>query len=261
MQNGVGLTEVNGFNRFEITGTDRHAFLDRLFCGRVTKKPGRVGLGYLLNHQGMLKAEATIANLPASSRGEDRVWYGSAAAAEFHDMDWLRLNQRVDEDVQIRSLTNEMTILVLAGPLSRAVLAEVSRENWSKEAFPWLSARETFIGVAPATVLAVSYSGELAYEIHVPNNQLYAAFLALRKAGEPHGLKLFGSPAPSIRCASRKAFFIGKPTSSPNSIPSKPACRASYAWKRTTSSVKPPCSKRQAEGPPPAPRDDEGRLR
>ncbi len=195
VQDGVGLAEVNGFNRFEITGADRHAFLDHLFCGRVTKKPGRVGLGYLLNHQGMLKTEATITNLPASARGDDRVWYGSAAAAEYHDMDWLRLHQRADEDVQIRSLTNEMTILVLAGPKSRAVLADVSRENWSKEAFPWLSARETLIGVAPATVLAVSFSGELAYEIHVPNNQLYAAYLALRKAGEPHGLRIFGSRA------------------------------------------------------------------
>jgi dimethylglycine dehydrogenase len=44
-------------------------------------------------------------------------------------------------------------------------------------------------------VMSVSFSGELAYEIHVPNAQLYAAYLALRKAGEAHGLRLFGSYA------------------------------------------------------------------
>ena len=38
-------------------------------------------------------------------------------------------------------------------------------------------------------------SGELAYEIHIPNNQLYAAYLALREAGEKHGLQLFGARA------------------------------------------------------------------
>jgi len=59
VQNGVGIAEVNGFNRIEITGADRHAFLDRMICGRVTKKDGRVGLGYLLNHHGMIKAETT----------------------------------------------------------------------------------------------------------------------------------------------------------------------------------------------------------
>ncbi|MGB7244198.1 MAG: FAD-dependent oxidoreductase [Sulfitobacter sp.] len=191
----VGLCEVNGFNRFEITGTDAHQFLDRMFCGAVTKKPGRVGLGYLLNHHGMVKGEATIANLPASDRGPDRVWFGSAAAAEYHDMDWLRAHLDPAEDVQIKSLTNDQTILVLAGPKARDVLSACSRADWSKQGFPWLSARECFIGFAPATILGVSFSGELAYEIHVPNASLFAAYTALRAAGEAHGLKLFGARA------------------------------------------------------------------
>ena len=195
VQDNVGLCEVNGFNRFEITGADRHSFLDRMFCGAVTKRDGRVGLGYLLNHHGMLKSEATVANLPASDRGPARAWYGSAAASEYHDMDWLTQHIRQGEDVQIRSLTNDQTILVLAGPKSRNVLAACARGDWSADAFPWLSVRECFIGFAPATVMGVSFSGELAYEIHVPNASLYAAYLALRQAGRAHGLKLFGARA------------------------------------------------------------------
>jgi len=195
VQENVGLCEVNGFNRFEITGADRHAFLDRMFCGNVTKRDGRVGLGYMLNHHGMVKGEATVANLPASDRGPERIWFGSAAAAEYHDMDWLQMHLRDGEDVQINSLTNDQTILVLAGPNARDVLSVVSREDWSKENFSWLSVREAFIGFAPATVLGVSFSGELAYEIHVPNASLYAAYLALRDAGKTHGMKLFGARA------------------------------------------------------------------
>jgi dimethylglycine dehydrogenase len=158
---------VNGFNRYELTGRDVHDFLDRMICGAVPRKPGRVGLSYLLNHHGMVKGEATVANLP-----DGRVWYGSAAAAEWHDMDWLQMHLRADEDVQIRSLTNDHTILVLAGPKARDVLQAVSRADWSPDAFPWLSVREAFIGIAPAVVMGVSFSGELAYEIHVPNAQL-----------------------------------------------------------------------------------------
>lgn len=191
----VGLTEVNGFNRIEITGEDRHAFLDRMICGTVTKRGGRVGLGYLLNKQGCVKAEATVANLPASDRGPDRVWYGSAAASEYHDMDWLTAHLDPGEDMQLRSLTNDHTILVLAGPKARAVLSDCARGDWSAAAFPWLSVRECCIGFAPAVVMGVSFSGELAYEIHVPNASLYAAYLALREAGKAHGLKLFGARA------------------------------------------------------------------
>ncbi|MGZ2259088.1 GcvT family protein [Roseobacter sp. A03A-229] len=192
---GVGLTEVSGFNRFELTGADVPSFLDRMICGAVPKRAGRVGLCYLLNHHGCVKAEATIANLPASERGPARVWYGSAAASEFHDMDWLTSHLRADEDVTIRSLTNARTTLVLAGPKARAVLAAVARGDWSRAAFPWLSVREAYIGIAPATVLGVSFSGELAYEIHLPNESLSAAYLALRAAGAQHGLRLFGARA------------------------------------------------------------------
>jgi len=191
----VGLAEVNGFNRIEITGKDRHAFLDRMICGTVTKRDGRVGLGYLLNDHGCIKGEATIANLPATDRGPDRVWYGSAAASEYHDMDWLAAHLKHDEDVHLRSLTNDHTILVLAGPKARAVLSDCARGDWSAKAFPWLSVRECCIGFAPAVVMGVSFSGELAYEIHVPNASLYAAYLALREAGQAHGLKLFGARA------------------------------------------------------------------
>ncbi|KNG93052.1 GcvT family protein [Pseudaestuariivita atlantica] len=187
---GVGLTEVNGFTRIEITGADRHAFLDRLTCGAVPKRDGRMGLAYLLNEHGMVKCEATLANLPG-----DRLWYGAAAAAERHDWDWLSQHIRKGEDVHLRALTETHTILLLAGPKSRAVLSEAARGDWSAAAFPWLSVREAEIGFAPATVMNVSYSGELAYEIHVPNGSLLAAWAALRRAGDAHGLRLFGARA------------------------------------------------------------------
>ncbi|UWQ22236.1 FAD-dependent oxidoreductase [Jannaschia sp. W003] len=192
---GVGITEVSGFNRLELTGRDVRGFLERMCCGAVPKREGRLGLAYLLNHHGMVKCEATLANLPASDRGPARVWYGSAAASARHDRDWLEAHRRPGEDVGIRSLTETHTILLVAGPKARAVLSGAARGDWSREAFPWLSVREAHVGIAPATVMAVSFSGELAYEVHVPNESLHAAWLALRRAGEAHGLRLFGARA------------------------------------------------------------------
>jgi len=189
VQTGVGLSEVNGFNRIEITGPGARDWLDTMTCGRIPRRDGKIGLTYLLNHLGNVKAEATLANLDA-----DTIWYGSAAS-EFHDMDWLSDHVPDDGSVSLRSLTNEWTILVLAGPKSRDVLSAVSRGDWSKAAFPWLSVRRAFVGIAPAVVMSVSFSGELAYELHIPNSQLYAAYLALRAAGAEYGLTLFGSRA------------------------------------------------------------------
>ena len=190
VQRGVGLTEVTGFNRLEITGRGARAWLDTLFCGALPTRAGRVGLGYLLNHHGNVKGEATIANVDAET-----IWYGSAAASERHDRDWLDAHLPPDGSVRLRSLTESWTTLVLAGPAAREVLSRVARGDWSASAFPWLSVRRAHVGIAPAVVLAVSFSGELAYEIHVPGNLAPGVHARLLEAGEAHGLRLFGARA------------------------------------------------------------------
>ena len=187
LQQGVGLTEVNGFNRYEITGKDAPEWLEHMFCTKMARPEGRVALGYMLNHLGCIKGEATLAYLPGG-----RIWYGSAAAAEWHDRDWLNMNKPDGADIQIESLTNDWTILVLAGPKARETLSKVARGDWSAQAFPWLSVREARIGITKAVVMAVSFSGELAYEIHVPNAQLLLAYQTLKAAGD---VSLFGSRA------------------------------------------------------------------
>jgi dimethylglycine dehydrogenase len=184
----VGIMEVSGFNRFEITGDRVLDWLDGIVCSRVPKKAGKVALTYLLNPFGAIKGEATIAHL-----GPDRIWYGSAAASEFHDMDWLQARLPADGSIAIQSLTNDWTILVVAGPKARDLMRKAApRTDWSAAAFPWLSVRRVMIGHAEAVAMSVSFSGELAYELHVPNAQLRLAFGILQEAGAEFRLRPFG---------------------------------------------------------------------
>jgi dimethylglycine dehydrogenase len=188
VQERVGLMEVSGFNRFEITGEGVHDWLDGIMCSRVPRKVGKVGLCYFLNDHGNVKGETTLANL-----ADGRVWYGSAAAAEQHDMDWLQERLPDDGSIRIDSLTSTHTILVIAGPKSRELLATVApRDDWSKDGFPWLSVRRVHIGHHAVIVMSVSFSGELAWELHVPNASLVGVYQTLVKAGEAFGLSHFG---------------------------------------------------------------------
>ncbi|MBC6405127.1 MAG: FAD-dependent oxidoreductase [Rhodospirillales bacterium] len=188
VRTGVGIMEVSGFNRYELAGPGLEEWLCRMTCSRVPARVGKVGLCYLLNRQGNVKAEATLAKL-----AEGRFWYGSAAAAEYHDRDWLQEHLPGGGAIRIESLTDSMTALVVAGPLSRQVLTEALPHcDWSREAFPWLSARRVEIAGAEAVALSVSYSGELAWELHVPNARLAAVFDLLWQAGQPHGMRPFG---------------------------------------------------------------------
>ncbi len=188
LQDNVGIMEVSGFNRYEISGKDAHDWLDNIMCSRVPRKTGRVGLTYFLNHDGNVKGEATLANI-----SDDKIWYGSAAASENHDWDWLHEHLPKNSDIKIKSLTNSHDILVVAGPKSRNVLQKAApRTDWSKDAFKWLTCKKVHIGHVEAIAMAVSFSGELAWELHIANEHLAYAFDLLQKAGEEFNMKPFG---------------------------------------------------------------------
>lgn len=182
----VSMMEVSGFSRLAIDGPGSTQFLSRLTCSKIPSETGRVSLCYLLTEQGNVLSEATVAKLD-----DNRYWYGCAAAAEWHDRDWL-LKHKPD-DVTITELTSTHTILVVAGPQARALLQSVSpRTDWSAKAFPWMRAQSVFIGHAEAIAMSVSFSGESAFELHIPNEQLFLVWTLLEQAGAAFDLGYFG---------------------------------------------------------------------
>lgn len=47
---------------------------------------------------------------------------------------------------------------------------------------------ECFFGTAPETVMWVSFSGEIAYELQILTASLYGIYLALREASKTHDM-------------------------------------------------------------------------
>ena len=185
----VGLAEINGFNRIEIHGDGVIDWLDALICGRVPRQPGKVGLGYFLTANGNVLGEATMALL-----NEETVWWGSAAAAEHHDLDWLSAHLPEDGSIVLKPKVATHTILLVAGPKARAVLAVAAPEtDW--QAFAPLRVQDVRIGGAAAMAMSVSFSGEDAFELHLPIGQAEAAYRRLSLAGEAHGMATFGAYA------------------------------------------------------------------
>ncbi|MFT5111711.1 MAG: dimethylglycine dehydrogenase [Parasphingorhabdus sp.] len=184
----VGLAELSGFNHYRISGAGALPWLSSLTCSRVSKQIGKANLCYFLTDNGNISSEATIVPLPGGD-----VFYGSAATAEYHDRDWLTERIPHGSDIHILSQTNTHTMLVIAGPNARNLLAAVSpRTQWEPTNFPWLTAQHCYIAYVESLAIAISYSGEQAFELHIPNSQLYAAYEVLTQAGEDFGLSHFG---------------------------------------------------------------------
>ena len=120
----------------------------------------------------------------------------SAAVAQLHDLDQLNWRKRDDEQVTITDVTDDFGVLVLAGPLSREVLAQCTKTDLSNASFRWLTGKTaTVAGVEGVRLLRVNYVGELGWELHVPMAEMPKVFDALMAAGKPHGIRLFGTYA------------------------------------------------------------------
>ncbi|MFN0195081.1 MAG: FAD-dependent oxidoreductase [Aestuariivirga sp.] len=187
----VGLMDLSTFAKYDITGKDAHAFLDRICANKIPTKNGGIVLGHLLNQNGFIESEITVTRL-----SESHFYVLSAAVAQLHDFDQLNWRKLAKEDVTITDKTDAFGVLVLAGPKARDVLSACCAEDLSNAAFPWLSGRTaTIAGIPGVRLLRINYVGELGWELHVPMDGMPTVFDALKAAGKPHGIRLFGTYA------------------------------------------------------------------
>ena len=186
----VGLMDLSTFAKFEVSGPDAFPFLDRI-CANKIPKTGGIILGHLLNDNGFVESEITVTRL-----ADDKFYVLSAAAAQLYDLDQLSWRIKAGERVEVKDVTDDYGVLVLAGPKARDVLAACTKADLGNSAFRWLTAKEIEVaGVTGVRALRVNYVGELGWELHTPMRDMPKVFDALMQAGAPHGIRLFGTYA------------------------------------------------------------------
>ncbi|WP_288585562.1 FAD-dependent oxidoreductase [uncultured Methylobacterium sp.] len=182
----VGVIDMPGFAKFEVSGPGADAHLSRLVCSPLPAL-GRIGLAYALTKDGRILSELTVTRLAA-----DRFYVIAAAAAEWHDDDLLARDLPADGSVTITRLTEVLGTIVVAGPRARDVLSRITEADLSNAAFPWLTVQEiTACGVS-LRAMRITYVGELGWELHAPIASLPALYDAVMAAGEAYGIRDVG---------------------------------------------------------------------
>ncbi len=188
VRNAVGLLEISNYGKFEVTGPGAVEWLSRVMANRVPEI-GRMGLTPMLNERGKLIGDFTMCR-PAA----DRVFLIGTYAAEAYYVRWFE-RHLPPSGVSLRPCAMEYVGLSVAGPKARALLQSLVREDLSTAAFPFLSFRRMDVGMVPAYVGRVSFTGDLGYEIWVTTDYQRALYDLLVGAGREHGLKPFGGRA------------------------------------------------------------------
>jgi len=188
VRSAVGLIETSNYGKFEITGPDTEQWLSYVMANRVPAV-GRIALTPMLNERGKLIGDFTMCRA-----AQDRVFLIGTYAAETYYLRWFERHMN-GANVNIRPCAMEYVGLSIAGPNARALLQPLMRQDLSTAAFPFLSFKRMDIGMVPAWVGRISFTGELGYEIWVTTDYQRVLYDLLVEAGKPHGLKPFGGRA------------------------------------------------------------------
>jgi dimethylglycine dehydrogenase len=186
--NAVGLLEIANYGKFEIKGPAAADWLSRVMANRVPSV-GRIALTPMLNERGKLIGDFTMCRIAA-----EHFFLVGTYAAETYYMRWFE-RHLPPGGVSIRPCAMEYVGLSIAGPNSRALLQELVRDDLSTAAFPFLSFRRMEIGMVPAYVGRISFTGELGFEIWVTTEYQRALYDLLTRAGHQYQLRPFGGRA------------------------------------------------------------------
>ncbi len=188
VRDSVGLMETTTYAKYEVAGAEAAHWLSRIFTNRLPAL-GRIALSPMLNHAGKLIGDFTIARTAA-----DRFFLVGSSVAEDYHMRWFE-QHLPSSGVALRSFGTDLAGFSLAGPNSRELLQRVARDDVSNAAFPFLSFRRLHLGMIPAWVARISFTGDLGYEIWVAPDRQRALHELLLEAGRALGLRHFGGRA------------------------------------------------------------------
>ena len=178
----VGLLDISGFSRFEVSGAGAERWLDRIIASKLPK-PGNAKLAPMLSPQGKLKGDFTVFNWG------DGVWWimGSYYLRDWH-MRWF--HDHMDENVLLNDIADSTVGFSLSGPNSRKVIEKLSDRPVGD--LPFMGCGTYDIGLIRAKVGRLSVSGEMGYEINCKAAEHIALRKVLLEAGADQGIREFG---------------------------------------------------------------------
>jgi len=189
----VGLYDMTPLKRLAVTGPGALALLQRLSTGNITKKPGAVTYCLLLEEDGGIRSDVTVARL-----GEEDFQLGVNSNVDF---DYLRVEARKQSAADpaqwahVSDITGSTCCIGLWGPLAREVIGKVSGDDLSNDGLKYFRTKEISVGGIPVTAMRLSYVGELGWELYTTAEYGLKLWDLLFEAGQEHGIIAAGRGA------------------------------------------------------------------
>ncbi|HEY2964796.1 MAG TPA: 2Fe-2S iron-sulfur cluster-binding protein [Actinomycetota bacterium] len=212
VRKAAGAMDASTLGKIEVVGADAPAFLDRMYTNRMSNLAvGSIRYGLMLGLDGMVLDDGVAMRL-AEDRYLVTTTTGGAALVLDRFEEWLQ-TEWPELRVFCTSVTEQWAVVAINGPRAREVVSATRTDvDLAREAFPFMTFRDGHVAGVPARLARVSFSGELAYELHVPAWHGLDVWEAVIAAGEPFGIEPYGTEAMHVLRAEKGYVIVGQDT-------------------------------------------------
>lgn len=187
IRENVGIYDLSSMGKFLMQGKDAERVLQNICGNNIAVPVGKVVYTQLLNDRGGIEADLTVTRM-----NETTYFIVTAGATTTRDFDWIQRRIPKDAHAVLTDVTWSYGMLGVMGPNARNLLARVTDEDLSNDAFPFATAKEINVGYAKAFAIRMSFVGELGWELYIPAPFCLGIFDELIKEGQTLGVKLVG---------------------------------------------------------------------
>lgn len=160
----VGLFDLTSFGKVQVTGGAASEVLEKLCTNIVSRGPGILTYTQMLNEQGGVIADVTVAHVD-----DDSFLVVTGTSALDHDLERLRRYAQERDGIQVHDVTSGFVCYGVWGPFARDVLQPLVDVSLDSTDFPYMTTETATIGGAHVRLSRVTFVGELGWEIYAPS--------------------------------------------------------------------------------------------
>jgi aminomethyltransferase len=183
VRNAVGIFDTSPLFKYRITGPDALDFLSGVVVRDLSVlRPGRAAYTQWCDDRGLVMEDGVVFR-----QSENELLMTAARPM----LSWLTSHLHRGR-VVVEDVSDEYAMLAVQGPRSRDVLAGLVPEVTD---LPYFGLTEAKLAKVPVSVSRTGYTGDLGFELTVPEDKAVDVLDAVLEAGQGHGIRPFGEEA------------------------------------------------------------------
>tara|TARA_Y100001934_G_scaffold283489_1_gene403701 strand:- start:3276 stop:4373 length:1098 start_codon:yes stop_codon:yes gene_type:complete len=179
VRSNAGLFDVSHMGEFIISGKDAKSFIQKITINDIDKiTVGQIQYSAMCNENGGI-----IDDLLIYKRKDDFMMVVNASNRK-KDLSWLKKN--CDEDLSIKDISDDISMVAIQGPKSRIILQHITNSNLME--IGYYNFIEGKLNKKKALISRTGYTGELGYEVYAKNIDIIDIWDSIIEVGNKYGI-------------------------------------------------------------------------